>query len=73
MLGERYPVLVALNEWGTAWYGDPEGSPLSFGHRSDGCGGEVSVALRCSNGHEVAAHRDVATRPGPGVRRRVPA
>lgn len=68
-----YPVFVALNEWGTAWYGDPDGSPLSFGHRADGCGGEVSVVLSCSAGHEVAAHRDVVTRRGPGVRRRVPA
>ena len=70
---ELYPVLVALNEWGTAWYADPDGSPLSFGHRAGECGGEVSVALRCSAGHEVASVRDVAARPGPGVRRRVPA
>src|SRR5215510_9633904 len=46
---DLYPVLVALNEWGTAYYADPEGSPLTFRHR--GCTGEVSVRLRCSEDH----------------------
>src|SRR5215813_466836 len=59
---DLYPVLVALNEWGTAYYADPEGSPLTFRHR--GCTGEVSVRLRCSEDHAVASVRDVAPAPG---------
>lgn len=68
---ELYPILVALNAWGTAHCADPEGSPLSFAHRD--CGGEVEVRLHCSAGHEVADVRDVVPRPGPGARRRVSA
>ena len=64
---DLYPVLVALNEWGTAYYADPEGSPLTFRHR--GCTGEVSVRLRCSEDHAVASVRDVAPAPGAGARR----
>jgi len=65
---ELYPILMALNEWGTAYYADPEGSPLAFRHR--GCGGEVDIALACSEGHAVAGVRDVLPAPGPGARRR---
>jgi DNA-binding HxlR family transcriptional regulator len=64
---DLYPILVALNEWGTAYYADPDGSPLAFRHR--GCTGEVSVSLRCSADHAVASVRDVAPAPGPGARR----
>jgi DNA-binding HxlR family transcriptional regulator len=64
---DLYPVLVALNEWGTAYYADPEGSPLAFRHR--GCTGEVSVALTCSEDHAIAGVRDVIPAPGPGARR----
>src|SRR5215475_13904263 len=65
---DLYPILVALNQWGTAYYADPEGSPLAFRHR--GCAGEVSVTLRCSEDHAVAGVRDVVPAPGPGARRR---
>jgi DNA-binding HxlR family transcriptional regulator len=64
---DLYPILVALNEWGTAYYADPEGSPLAFRHRD--CAGEVSVALQCSRGHQVDSVRDVLPAPGPGARR----
>lgn len=64
---DLYPSFVALNEWGAAYYADPEGSPLAFRHR--GCAGEVVVALRCSEGHDVGSVRDVLPAPGPGARR----
>jgi DNA-binding HxlR family transcriptional regulator len=65
---DLYPVLVALNEWGTAYYADAEGSPLAFRHRD--CGGDVEIVLRCSAGHDVGEVREVAPVPGPGARRR---
>ena len=64
---DLYPVLVALNEWGTAYYADPEGSPLEFRHR--GCAGEVAVTLHCSEDHGIPSVRDVGPAPGPGARR----
>jgi DNA-binding HxlR family transcriptional regulator len=64
---DLYPIMVALNEWGTAYYADPQGSPLAFRHR--GCTGQVSVALRCSEDHDVRSVRDVLPAPGPGARR----
>jgi DNA-binding HxlR family transcriptional regulator len=64
---DLYPILVALNEWGTAYYADAQGSPLAFRHRD--CGGEVGVVLRCTRDHEVAQMRAVAPVPGPGARR----
>lgn len=64
---DLYPIMVALNDWGTAYYADPQGSPLSFRHRD--CAGEVELTLRCSEGHEITALRDVVPRPGPGARR----
>lgn len=70
---DLYPVLVALNEWGSTYYADPEGSPLAFADRRDDCGGEVAVVLRCSEGHDVTDVRDVVVRPGPGIRRRATA
>ncbi len=65
---DLYPILVALNEWGTAYYADPQGSPLVFGHRD--CPGTVGVRLHCSQGHDVADVRAVVPTPGPGARRR---
>jgi DNA-binding HxlR family transcriptional regulator len=64
---DLYPILVALNEWGTAYYADPQGSPLAFRHRD--CAGQVAVTLRCSEGHDVGGVRDVLPAPGPGARR----
>jgi DNA-binding HxlR family transcriptional regulator len=66
---DLYPVLVSLNEWGTAYYADEHGSPLAFRHRD--CGGDVRVVLRCGAGHDVAQAREVAPAPGPGARRRL--
>ena len=63
---ELYPVLAALSAWGTRWYADPDGAPVVFAHR--GCGAEVAVTMECSEGHRIDEPRDVATRPGPGVR-----
>src|SRR5260370_25736437 len=65
---DLYPILVALNEWGSAYYADAQGSPLEFRHRD--CSGEVGVRLRCSEGHDVAEVRAVIPAPGPGARRR---
>ena len=65
---DLYPVLVALNEWGAAYYADETGSPLAFTHRD--CGGDVAVVLRCREGHDVTEVREVAPVPGPGARQR---
>jgi DNA-binding HxlR family transcriptional regulator len=65
------PTLVALNEWGTRYYADAEGSPLRFEHRD--CGADVAVQLTCAAGHTVDDVRDVIPRPGPGAHRRTPA
>jgi DNA-binding HxlR family transcriptional regulator len=62
---DLYPVLVALNDWGTRYYADPEGSPLRFDHR--GCGAEVHATLTCDAGHDVGEGRDVLPAPGPGA------
>jgi|ERR1022692_2569740 DNA-binding HxlR family transcriptional regulator len=64
---DLYPILVALNEWGTAYYADEQGSPLAFRHRN--CAGEVGVTVSCSEGHDVTSVRDVVPAPGPGARR----
>ncbi|MGS2619937.1 winged helix-turn-helix transcriptional regulator [Micromonospora sp. LZ34] len=66
---DLWPVLVAVLGWGDRYLADPDGSPLSVGHRD--CGGEVHVELRCERGHPVTAARDVVPRPGPGARKRV--
>jgi DNA-binding HxlR family transcriptional regulator len=65
---DLYPVLVALNTWGSRYYADPVGSPLVFRHRD--CGGEVRAELHCAEGHDVDAMREVVAAPGPGARRR---
>ena len=58
---ELYPVFVALNEWGSAYYSDAEG------------GGEVGTVLRCEHGHAVGDVREVVPSPGPGAHRRASA
>ncbi len=65
---DLYPVLVALQQWGDAYLGDPEGPPAVFVHR--GCDEPVDLVLRCRAGHEVSRSRDVVGRLGPGARRR---
>ena len=65
---DLYPVLVALNAWGSRYYADPAGSPLVFRHRD--CGGEVRAELHCAEGHDVDDMREVVSAPGPGARRR---
>jgi DNA-binding HxlR family transcriptional regulator len=62
---DLYPVLVALREWGDRYLADPEGPPLLTVHRD--CGETVGVTLRCAAGHPVVP-REIAPRPGPGVR-----
>ncbi|HEX2806583.1 MAG TPA: helix-turn-helix domain-containing protein [Kineosporiaceae bacterium] len=64
-----YPALVALNDWGAAYYAEPEGPPLRFEHR--GCGADVHAVLRCGAGHELADPRQVLPAPGPGATRRI--
>lgn len=65
---DLYPVLVAIAGWGDRYLADPEGPPVEFEHR--GCGAQVGLRVVCAHGHDVEDPRDVATRPGPGVRRR---
>jgi len=66
---DLYPVLVSLNDWGSAYYADADGSPLTFTHRH--CDGEVSTVLRCEHGHDLADPREAVPAPGPGARRRL--
>jgi DNA-binding HxlR family transcriptional regulator len=65
---DLFPVLQALREWGDRYLADPSGGPLTTVHRD--CGAEVSLVLRCADGHEIDKMREVAGRPGPGARRR---
>src|SRR3954467_14665590 len=61
------PILVALLAWGDRHKADAAGPALELTHA--GCGGDVSVELRCEHGHAVDA-REVRPRPGPGARPR---
>ena len=63
-----YPILVALNDWGSAYYAEPEGPPLRFEHAD--CGADVHARLHCDGGHDVTEPREVLPAPGPGARRR---
>lgn len=47
---ELLPVLIALMEWGDRWQQE-RGAPVEVRH--GGCGGHVSVQLRCSEDHAV--------------------
>ncbi len=62
---DLWPVLVAVLAWGNRYLADPEGPPLSVGHRD--CGAEVRVELHCADAHHVTDPRDVIPRPGPGA------
>lgn len=62
---DLYPVLTAVQDWGTRYLADPEGPSLELAHRD--CGAPVHAYLRCDDGHEVARPRDVLPRPGPGA------
>jgi DNA-binding HxlR family transcriptional regulator len=64
---DLYPVLVALNDWGSRYYADPEGSPLVFTHRD--CGAEIHARLECAAGHTVDDLRETVPQPGPGAHR----
>ncbi len=68
---DLYPVLLALQEWGSSYLAGPEGSPVEFVHRE--CGEPIDLVLRCRAGHEIDDNRAVGGRPGPGARRRTPA
>lgn len=65
---ELQPVLLAISHWGDRYLADPGGPPTVFVHRDEECAEEVHVEVRCAAGHHLADPREVATRPGPGVR-----
>ena len=60
------PAVIALMQWGDAYAADPAGPPVELRHRD--CGAAVRAALRCADGHQVAA-RQIAVTAGPGARR----
>ena len=62
---ELFPVMLAVAEWGDRYYADDTGPPVEFAHRE--CGAPVTVTVGCAGGHEVAAPRDIVSRPGPGI------
>jgi DNA-binding HxlR family transcriptional regulator len=47
-----FPVLAALMQWGDQWIGRP-GGPVRLRHH--GCGADVSVQVRCTEGHDVVS------------------
>lgn len=65
---DLYPVLLALLAWGDRHVPAPDGPALRAEHRH--CGAELTLHLRCADGHDVTALREVAPVPGPGARRR---
>ncbi|PZG07205.1 transcriptional regulator, partial [Micromonospora craterilacus] len=48
---DLWPVLVAVLAWGDRYLADPEGPPLSVGHRD--CGADVHIELHCAAGHHL--------------------
>ncbi len=64
---ELQPIMLAITQWGDRYLADPEGPPTLFRHRG-GCEEPVHVEIHCGAGHRVDDPREVATRPGPGVR-----
>jgi DNA-binding HxlR family transcriptional regulator len=64
---ELQPVLLAISAWGDRHLADPGGPPTTFVHRGD-CEQPVHVEVHCAAGHRIDDPRQVATRPGPGVR-----
>ncbi len=58
---DLYPALVALMQWGDRWLTDDGVPPLELTHRD--CGEPVSLALRCTAGHDVAGPREVTAVP----------
>ena len=62
---DLYPVLLALLAWGDRHVASPDGPALRAEHRA--CGAEVTLHVRCADGHEVTVLRDVVPRPGPGA------
>lgn len=64
---ELQPILLAISHWGDRHLADPGGPPTVFVHRGE-CEEPVHVEVRCAAGHRIEDPRQVATRPGPGVR-----
>lgn len=46
------PAALALMQWGDRYCADVPGGPVQLRH--EGCGAEVHVEVRCTEGHEVA-------------------
>jgi DNA-binding HxlR family transcriptional regulator len=70
MGAELIPVITALLQWGDRHYPDPRGPVAVVTHL--GCGGDVSVHLRCSHGHDIADPAEATVTHGPGARRKQP-
>lgn len=64
---ELQPIMLAISHWGDRHLADPGGPPTVFVHRGE-CEEPVHVDVRCAAGHRIDDPRQVATRPGPGVR-----
>ena len=65
------PILLALMQWGDRYKTDGAGPPVVVKHV--GCGGDLSVALLCGQGHHVASPDELRLADGPGARPTVPA
>jgi DNA-binding HxlR family transcriptional regulator len=63
---ELQPILLAISQWGDRHLADQKGPPTVFVHRD--CEEPVHLEIHCAAGHRLDSPREVATRPGPGVR-----
>ena len=63
---DLFPVMVAIAAWGDRYLADDDGPPIEFVHRD--CEAPIEVTLTCARGHQLEDPREVAGRPGPGVR-----
>ncbi|MDI6103041.1 helix-turn-helix domain-containing protein [Actinoplanes sp. NEAU-A12] len=61
------PAVLGLLQWGDRYRADPAGPAVLTRHR--GCGGSLSVQVRCEHDHHVRA-TDIEATPGPGFRTR---
>jgi DNA-binding HxlR family transcriptional regulator len=61
------PAVLGLLQWGDRYRTDPAGPAVITRHH--GCGGTLSVQVRCEHGHQVPA-AEVEAVPGPGFRTR---
>lgn len=61
-------VLFAVMAYGDAHLAGSEGPPLRLEHAD--CGGEITLRVECSHGHQIETGDRIRALPGPGARMR---